>query len=279
MKFNYVKHKLISGKTNSLMLELQEDITTGKSDVITLLRKARIIANLESNEFMEWITKELDGYGLNEDIPEYRKIECSIRDTIHGDFQRGVQISNSPLNLKPQIKNMTQTVTIYLSIMELKNICDDNENPRIKITLSPQIENESRKPIDFTVICTKSQLKTIIDHVINELLDWLLKLSKKGSLVENFSAPDDEKSIAKSEKFNSPIYINNSNVQIGNYNNQTNTNELKNELKNDKPNSTLLNKCVTSLKSIFEGLSGNILAQLLLQYIENIISLLSNIKL
>lgn len=60
---------------SSLLEELQRESYESRVDITTLLRKAYIVARkLKINEFQRWIDNELNGYNLDDEIPEYRDI-------------------------------------------------------------------------------------------------------------------------------------------------------------------------------------------------------------
>ena len=58
---------------DGVVLELQKDSLNPNIDVVTLSRKAFVIAKkLKLSDFENWISKELNGYSLDDECPEYR---------------------------------------------------------------------------------------------------------------------------------------------------------------------------------------------------------------
>ncbi len=303
---------------NRLVIQLQQDIIDGNNDVMLLLRKARLIADkLELNDFIKWIDLELGGYEClsEENFPKYRKIMCPLRaDAIQQNFSGILKITNSPIqNIPPNIKDMLQTIYVPSSITELKNVCD-NEGTTVKYTVPSKIENilaQYVETMDMYRICDKSKLKAIIDHVITEILKWCSKLEKEGIFGENLIFTPEEKNIAKKNEKNLSVININSNVQIGNDNNQINNiidykaisneinlikQELKNseidsttekifndkinimevEVKKDDPDNTILKEIAISLRNIAEGIGASVIATFLLQHIDKILIALLN---
>src|SRR6056297_3387697 len=72
---------------NSLVLELQALASSADTDVASLLRKAMLVAGkLKLSDFRAWIDLELNGYGSDDAVPEYRKTRGSlyVRNPYHG---------------------------------------------------------------------------------------------------------------------------------------------------------------------------------------------------
>ena len=63
---------------SGIVLELQRNALDPNVDVVTLLRQAYLISKkLELSEFEKWVSKELNGYEVSDEIPDYR--------ILHGD--------------------------------------------------------------------------------------------------------------------------------------------------------------------------------------------------
>lgn len=69
-------------KNMPIVLELQLDATNPEIKVVTLLRKAKIIASkLNQNKFINWVNNELNGYldCTRDDLPKYRFVQGEIK--------------------------------------------------------------------------------------------------------------------------------------------------------------------------------------------------------
>ena len=56
-----------------IVLELQEEALSSDIDILSLLRKAYLIARkLSLSDFSEWLNFEMNGYPTTCDVPDYR---------------------------------------------------------------------------------------------------------------------------------------------------------------------------------------------------------------
>lgn len=60
---------------NSIIKDLIDDAPISK----IMLKAQAIAANLGNDKFTEWIKREQNGYGKDDDIPEYRKSKCQAK--------------------------------------------------------------------------------------------------------------------------------------------------------------------------------------------------------
>jgi AbiTii len=59
----------------SLLRDIQNDLASASGDVTTVLRKCKILAaRLGSDEFAQWVERELNGYPDSQPIPDYRRL-------------------------------------------------------------------------------------------------------------------------------------------------------------------------------------------------------------
>ena len=79
----------------SLLREIQNDLARPDADVVTVLRKCKILAaRLNSLELTHWVDSELNGYAVSEPIPEYRLLRAQC----YGNFMnRGWRANNQPI--------------------------------------------------------------------------------------------------------------------------------------------------------------------------------------
>lgn len=60
---------------SSVVLDLQNEVTKSKCDIVSVLRRAHLIATkLSLDEFNQWVVNELNGYKSQTEAPEYRSI-------------------------------------------------------------------------------------------------------------------------------------------------------------------------------------------------------------
>lgn len=305
---------------DGIVVQLENDIINNNTDIVSLLRKAKVIGvKLELNEFVNWVDLELNGYDNIdiENMPDYRKINCPIlKDVIESNrFGKQIYIKGSTVeNITPEFKDKLQLIPIKDAISEIKGLSEINEDYAM-LGLTPEGESFLKKHVDATIIynaCPKLKFDTIINQVINKLLNWVLQLEKEGILGEGLDFTEQEKDFAKENKNSLNIFIG-SKVQIGD-NNQINTkvefnqiltelscirtilqydeakiltkdniediNEkianIESEIKKPNPNNSFLKENVISIRNIIENFAGNILASLIIPHLNQIINIIFN---
>lgn len=62
----------------SLLRDIQNETATAGGDVVSVLRKCKILASrLSSDELTRWVDFELDGYPESQPIPDYRRLRVN----------------------------------------------------------------------------------------------------------------------------------------------------------------------------------------------------------
>ena len=63
-----------------IVLELQKELLSSNCDIVSVLRKAHLIAvKLKLSDFDQWIQYELNGYTDQSECPEYRKLQGILK--------------------------------------------------------------------------------------------------------------------------------------------------------------------------------------------------------
>ena len=98
----------------SIVLELQQQAIDSNTDILSLLRKALLVARkLSLKDFEVWINNELNGYQNCEYVPDYRKVSCELKGF---NPMRGWIPTNIPL---VEIENLLHTTPLTDSIPSL----------------------------------------------------------------------------------------------------------------------------------------------------------------
>lgn len=297
---------------NSLIIDLQKDILENK-DIKTILNKALMISNeLDFKEFNEWINLELNGYkdNLNK-LPSYRMLECEVRyDVIDQAGFNLVTASKVPIpSISEEIDYKLREVQVYHSILELIHICDTNHES-VYFKLDFKLENLLKRYIknstDIYRVCPIFQLEAIINHVKKEIMNWCSELKKNKIIGESYIFTDEERETAKTINIISPIiHIGDTNVQINNISYKEdifdNINDIRNildenevdeelhsniinniiiieeELNKDESDINLMKKSAQFMKYLLNQVTVSAIVNLLLQYVNEILNILSNI--
>lgn len=232
------------------VIELQKDIIDNKLDIISILRKAHLIASkLNLSDFNKWIEKELNGYDEYSDIPEYRTVigEIKAKNPYYGLI---------PVMIPSNLASKLNSRKIYNSMSEIISLAKENKS--ITMNLPAEISNMlcENEGVHFPCyfIFGTHNLVNIIDHVKNNLLEWCIKLEKDGILGDDFEFNDKEiekaKSIPQQVNYYGQVIngnVSNSQVTSGNNNNiELNFNDAKNLV--DEIKKTILNEKIDDSK-------------------------------
>ncbi len=179
----------------SIVLDLEQYALLENSDVITLLRKAKVVAHkLKLKEFEEWTNKELNGYESNDKIPAYRSFKGEIKawNPYHGWI---------PVVAQGQLDSLKQ-LACRESIPELMELTK-SESGMITLQFSDRINsllNKMGNPYlqtKYALMVGVNQVHAIIENTKSTILDWTLKLEDEGILGENLVFTSDEKKTAQ----------------------------------------------------------------------------------
>lgn len=178
-----------------IVLELQKNLISDQCDILSALRKAKVIASkLSLLEFENWIDQELNGYQYN-NAPEYRKVRGLMR-AHYCNAWIPVQM-NEKLESKICEQYMTQPIS---TILEYAN---EKESGSLRLYPGAEMQNALNKLYDlplgaeFALQIESGAVKAIIEAVKNALLNWTLELEKKGIIGQDLTFSTEEKEVAK----------------------------------------------------------------------------------
>ena len=149
-------------------------------------------------------------------------------------------------------------------------------------------------------------MEAIIDHVKKEIMNWCSELKKNKIIGESYIFTDEERETAKTINIISPIiHIGDTNVQINNISYKEdifdNINDIRNildenevdeelhsniinniiiieeELNKDESDINLMKKSAQFMKYLLNQVTVSAIVNLLLQYVNEILNILSNI--
>ena len=206
---------------SSVIIDLQKDALSKDVDILTLLRKAYLVARkLNLNEFEEWINYEQYGY-KSHDVPDYRIVRGEVKawNPYHGWI--------------PVIFDKTSNLTehhITDSMASIVDICKTNSVKNPMIEFSSEVNNLLSKTAPFTtkysLHFSKSYLVNVIEQVRNKILDWSITLEQNGIIGEDLFFTDDEKQKAQA----TPVITN----YINNFYSDVNSAQIQQDTSNSK---------------------------------------------
>jgi len=179
----------------SIVKELQKEIIEDKP-LSKILLKAKVIAwKLNDEERLEWIDHEINGYTENDVIPEYRKIKGELKALNPYHVWQPALLDEKDSNFEnPELRH---------NIAEIESLVEKTKSSG---SLSIQLPPSTKKKLmeyfnaetDFMIQISHISLTGILSKTKNLILDWTLKLEKKGILGEGLEFSEDDQKKSKS---------------------------------------------------------------------------------
>ena len=168
-----------------MVIDLQKEALARDADILSLLRKAYLVARkLKLKDFEELIRHELNGYGLEDKLPDYRiyKGEVKAWNPYHGWI--------------PVIFDKANHLTVHYAREPIANLIDVYKNSKNFIATVPFNDNvnailsqQNSFPTRYCLQIPTNLLFTTFEALRNAILDWALTLEENGIIGEelNFS--------------------------------------------------------------------------------------------
>ena len=179
---------------DSIVIDLQKDALDRNSPVSTLLRKSLVVAQkLDLNEIKDWISNELNGY--NSDPPDYRKV-FGVPEAWN-PYRGWI-----PLVLDDsELGEILSSRLVFQSVAEIEELTNRDSNS-FDVPYPEEAQrilgNASNFNTHFALAVERSSFIGILNSVRNTILDWALKLEKRGILGEGLFFNEKEKKTAQS---------------------------------------------------------------------------------
>lgn len=178
---------------NKVVIELQKDILNNSIDIVSILRKAHLIASkLNLSEFNKWIINELNGYEDYSSIPDYRSVVGEIK-------AKNPYYGLVPIMLPSNMASELNVRKIFNPMSEIVALVQDNKS--ITMSLPTEISEMLCASSGITLPCYyifgSHYLTGIIESVKNTLLEWCIKLEKDGIMGDEFEFTNQEIEKAK----------------------------------------------------------------------------------
>ena len=183
---------------SSIVIDLQNEITSSECDIVMVLRRAHVIATkLELSEFDQWITNELNGYPNQDACPNYRIVRGVLKGFNPYQGWIPTMISDS------ELEKMICEVRVPNSISEIVSLCKTSENGLVSEFTGEKLKliNElfdSPIQMRYALHLSSSSVSDIVEKVKNTILEWTLKLESEGVLGEGMRFSNEEKQNAQS---------------------------------------------------------------------------------
>ncbi len=271
-----------------------------------LLRRALVVAKrLNVGELVSWIDAELNGYKIDQEVPDYRAVRGLLRaiDLFSG---RSIPIEVNSAKLAHKLS----TMPLRQSITELEHLAASPSGVKINYghewhqALTEHLEDD----LSPYVSVSSAQLLAVISSARNRILDWGLDLEGRGILGEGMSFTQQEKQAVQEQHYHFGN-VSGSQIQIssnGSIQTQANTRTdiealkglvqalgaaladakgdaadelradiatLKAQAESPKPKWEIIKATARSIKTVAEGAAGNVLASLAQPHIATLLAL------
>ena len=271
-----------------------------------LLRRALVVAKrLNVGELVSWIDAELNGYKIDQEVPDYRAVRGLLRaiDLFSG---RSIPIEVNSAKLAHKLS----TMPLRQSITELEHLAASPSGVKINYghewhqALTEHLEDD----LSPYVSVSSAQLLAVISSARNRVLDWGLDLEGRGILGEGMSFTQQEKQAVQEQHYHFGN-VSGSQIQIssnGSIQTQANTRTdiealkglvqalgaaladakgdaadelradiatLKAQAESPKPKWEIIKATARSIKTVAEGAAGNVLASLAQPHITTLLAL------
>jgi len=177
---------------DGVVLELQREALTQNGDALSLLRKAYLIARkLHLKDFGEWLNKELNGYGLEDEVPNYRILRGEVK------------AWNPMRGWIPVLFDREYGFNIHQSrdsIANLINIYSTSKGKPAIVNFPAEINSflGQNAPIQtkYALHISTNQIYTIVESVRTAVLEWSIVLEENGIIGEGMQFSKEEQEIA-----------------------------------------------------------------------------------
>jgi hypothetical protein len=172
------------------MIESIIEILTDNLSLTSALLKTQVLATrLDNEDLRNWATKELQGYKIDDTLPDYRQ----VRSTPKGDLDDGLNYQMNtplPLTIMPQkfaglllkfclyngVQSLEQTASGEFGDYLIKEFAEDFSN---RLSKEVQQKGYSLRIHSVKMIAHISEVSQALGEIRTRLLDLMLQLEKQ----------------------------------------------------------------------------------------------------
>jgi hypothetical protein len=185
---------------DSLVIQLQRECLDQNISTLDIMRKALVVAKkLGLADFYKWVSKEIEGYKVGEDVPDYRMVHGAIK--AWNPYIGWIDVVMED----PKVKEILSVRAIGQPIGELDDIIKGSGGGTIHVPFPPQTELElmrgSRVRLKSVLHVSAATFKGITDRARDIVLNWCLELEAKGVLGEGMTFSEKEKKTASEANY------------------------------------------------------------------------------
>lgn len=174
-------------KRSQIIIDLiRDDISVSQAmDILNVLLK-----EMKNEKIKKWLNNEINGYGVNDKVPEYRIVYGQIMGNV---INYTLKVTNTNIPVKPEFKERFTKIEVKLGI---------NDIVQLSIAEKETKNHSLTSPIELDVINCISLVEGQVTHahtelsiyahtnilngIKNKLLDVFLKLEKIYGNLDNY---------------------------------------------------------------------------------------------
>lgn len=235
-----------------------------ETPVSDLLRRAKVLATkLNQPEIIKWIDGELNGYGNEEKVPEYRKVRGQVKfwNPYNGWCPVLFHDTKSENNISS--RNTGQSVGELEDLM--RHASGSFQIPYPDEVASKILEGAPLLS-KVSLFISSASIVGILEAVRNQLLNWALELKRKGIGSDEIEFSEEDQ--GKAAQAQSVVNIGTIGKFQGNLGEGSSYKEAMNPI---IPEQSLLSKIIWYIVvALAVVIIGNVISGLLLKYVFNI---------
>lgn len=177
---------------DGIVLDLQREALEQGGDILSLLRKAYLIARkLQLKDFEQWVNKELKGYENGDNIPRYRHLYGEVKawNPYHG-WIPVVLPEDYGLNEHKAKEPIANLMDVYRKSDD--HIAIVNFPASVNAILNETAPFQTK----YALFISVNQIFNIEESVRTAILEWSIVLEENGIIGEGMQFSKKEKGIA-----------------------------------------------------------------------------------
>jgi AbiTii len=213
--------------TVTLLSQIQAEVVDPGSDLASILRKCRILAQRLGHEgFKEWVIHELDGYPDVMSLPDYRVCRrCAVLGHFLGAFGREIKNAQIPASAIPEdFRDDLTQIPFTQGVTAIKQQIDASQDGFLRVAWPAEAYKiigqgdifRDMHLVQAVQMISAAELAGILDSVRNKILNFVLELESRnpeaGEPVSNKNAIPKEQ---VQQVFNTTIQGNVTNLAQG----------------------------------------------------------------
>jgi hypothetical protein len=167
---------------SSLIDQLRQEAMDSSMKVSDLLAKAYVVAkSLSQSDMVEWTQNELNGYGSNEECPDYRRLRGNLvaLNVYSREWCPMLELPGGE-DAGESILEQVRTRPVLQGVSSMEGIVDDKSVDKVRAELNVYAQRlfgkEDSTFAQFSIEFATTQFLGVLQNVRSRILDWALQL-------------------------------------------------------------------------------------------------------